>query len=179
MTHFNIGIKIFLYLLIWVGVASCNMDQHITPDEPVLSQEDETFIVNATYANLIGIAYADLAEERSTSGLILAYAQRMKAEHTTAQNVLGAMANDFDVMVPGGLPSQQQSEWEQLAGSSGSTFDSMYIQRNIENHLWSQDIMEGHIHDSNVEELVQYAGQQLQQVNERLNDALVIQSELP
>jgi len=162
-----------------VGFQACNMDHHIPAEEPVLSQEDEIFLTNATYVNLIGIQFAALAEGRSTTGLILAYAQRMIEEHSTAGNVLGAMARDFEVNVPDTLPPPRQLERDRLADSMGGQFDSLFMLRTIENHQWSLKIMEDQINSSSVEELIDYARQQYDQIDERLNDALEIQSQLP
>jgi len=162
-----------------LGISACNMDHHITPAQPELTQQDEVFMANATVINLKGTEFAMLAVERSSNGLVLAYAQRMIEEYSAAGNVLGAMAGDFEVNIPDILPPDHQLERDQLSAIEGAAFDSIYLQRNIDNHIWSHEIMEGQINESNVEELVQYASQQLLLVNERLNDALLIQSELP
>jgi len=154
------------------------MDQHITPDDVEITEVDELFIADATYVNLVGIEYGQLAESRSQTGMILAYANRVIEEHTAASNILEAIASDLEVMTPDAVHNEWQDHRNQLAEMSGSAFDSLYIQRKIEVYLYAQDIIEEYVNISNVEVLTDYARQELLQINLRLDDALMIQSEL-
>jgi len=171
----NLTSMLCLVLLILAG---CNMDHHITPEEEQLSEVDEAFIADATYVNIVGIEYGHLAESRSQTGMVLAYANRVIEEHTMSAEVLEAIAQDYEVATPETVHPEWQSHQEQLAGMSGRDFDSLYIQRKIEVYLWAQDMIEEYVNLSNVDVLTDYARQELLQINLRLDDARMIQSEL-
>lgn len=169
------GVFISLILLIFTG---CNMDQHIPPEEIEMTAEDELFITEAMYVNLVGIEFGQLAEIRSETGMILAYADRIIEEHTVATNRLGAIARDAEVTTPEAIHPEWQVHRDQLSEMGGAEFDSLYIQRKIEIYQYAQDIMEEQINTSEVDVLTDYARQELLQINLRLEDALLIQSEL-
>jgi predicted outer membrane protein len=178
LNRYNVFLSVNYIFLLLLIIASCNVDQHIPPAEVVITEEDELFISEANYLNQIGIRYAQLADERSENGLILAYAGRMIGEYTEAANILETLAMDFDLALSNTIDGEGIHHLDQISGLSGSSFDSLYIQRNIEINIWAQGIMEGHIGRSNADVLINYADQQLLLINQRLNDALLIQSEL-
>jgi len=169
------GAFVCLLIIIFTG---CNIDQHIPPEEIEMTEEDELFIAEATHVNLVGIEYGQLANTRSETGMILAYANRVIEEHTAAAVTLEAIARDAEIATPEVVHQEWQANRDQLSEMRGEEFDSLYIQRKIETYLYAQDIMEQHINTSNVEVLTDYARQQLLQINLRLDDALLIQSEL-
>ncbi|KEO73918.1 DUF4142 domain-containing protein [Anditalea andensis] len=167
-----------LYSMMVLVMASCNMDQHLPAEEAELTQEDELFMTNAAHFNRLGLEYARLAEQNSTDGLILAYAIRMNEEYGLAKAQLETLAESYEITIADSLPHPQQTQINNLAAYDGEMFDSLYIQKNIEAFIWGQEIMEGQVATSNVQELEGYASQQLAQINQRLYDAQLIQSEI-
>ena len=137
LNRYNVFLRVNYSFLLLLLIASCNVDQHIPPAEVEITADDELFISDANYVYQIGIRYAQLADERSENGLILAYADRMIGEYTEATSILETLALDFDLTLSNTIDAEGLQHLDQISGLSGPSFDSLYIQRNIEINIWA------------------------------------------
>ena len=122
---------ILLASLVWVG---CDDDDNPI-DRPDLNDTDETFVEMAARSNMAEIKFGELAVTKATDSLVKAFAQQMVTEHTTAQNELKNLADNYDgIEWPNDLDEGHDVIMEQLNGAEGVSFDTMYIRSQVTMH---------------------------------------------
>ncbi|MGC1240660.1 MAG: DUF4142 domain-containing protein [Chryseosolibacter sp.] len=122
---------IVLASLVWVA---CDDDDE-TLDRPSLNDADETYVEKAARSNMAEIKFGELAATKATDSVVRAYAQEMVTEHTTAQNELEEIADDFKgVEWPNDLDEGHDEIKNQLDEADGYSFDSLYISTQVMMH---------------------------------------------
>jgi predicted outer membrane protein len=118
--------------LTWVA---CDDDDDDNVLDPELNDSDEEFVEWAAQSNLAEIEMGKIAVSRGISPLVRDFGQQMVDDHTTAQNELRDIDNDFrDIDWPEGLNSQNENLRSQLENASEETFDSLYMRTKINMH---------------------------------------------
>jgi len=118
-------IAIMIASVVWIG---CDDDDDNPIDKPELNDTDEAFVEFAARSNMTEIEFGELAITKATDSLVKAFAQQMIDEHTTAQNELNDIADDFDdIDWPNGLDNEGDSIMTELNNASGHSFDTLYM----------------------------------------------------
>jgi putative membrane protein len=122
-----------------VGVG-CQNDED---DKRGLAAVDQKFVQDVARANLTEIEFGVIAAAKGESEMVRAYGQQMVNEHTTAQNELRQIANDYNnVDWPNGLDAQHQQMRNALTNVSGYSFDSLYMNSQVMDHQMTLDVFE-------------------------------------
>lgn len=124
-------IAIAIVSMAWV---SCDEDEDNPLNKPELDDAAETFVEFAARNNKAEIEFGELAATKATDSLVKSFAQDMANQHTTAQNELEDIADDYDVEWPNDLTEEQDSIMDVLESSSGHTFDTVYMRTQINAH---------------------------------------------
>lgn len=128
---------IFAILVASVSMAwvACEEDEDNPINKPELNETDDTFVELAARSNLTEIEFGELAVTKATDSLVKSFAQEMVNGHTTAQNELKDIKDDFDgIDWPNDLSQANDSIMERLNNASGHEFDTLYMRTQINLH---------------------------------------------
>lgn len=118
--------------LAWVA---CDDDDDNGNEKPELNDSDERFVEVAARSNLAEIQFGEVATSKATDSLVKVFGQTMVTDHTTAQNELKDIADDFrDIDWPDNIGRMNDSILTELNNASGYTFDTLYISSQIKMH---------------------------------------------
>lgn len=104
-----------------------------------------TFVASATFGNMFEIESSKLALERSKTGAVKAFAQRMVDDHSAAAVKLKEAVLDSKLtMPPDKLDAERQALMDELAGKQGADFDKTYIDTQYKTHVETVDLFKGY-----------------------------------
>lgn len=108
---------------------------------------DESFLSQASQANLAEIAAGKLAETKGDAK-VKSLGKQMVADHTTAQNELVALAKKESLSIPMSPDNEHKQALDNLNKLSGKSFDSAYMAGQLADHktavaLFSQESVNG------------------------------------
>jgi putative membrane protein len=101
---------------------------------------DETFIRNATEANMAEIKLGQLAQEKAQAPEVKNVAKRIVEDHTKAQDELKQIAQQESINLPTDISHKDALTYDRLSKLSGPQFDREYTQEMIKDH--QKDISE-------------------------------------
>lgn len=117
--------------LSWVA---CDDDDNIL-DRPNLNETDETFVEVAAQTNMAQVDFGELAVTKATDSLVRVFAQEMIDGHTTAQDELRELADDYaGIEWPNDLDEGNDEIMDQLNEAEGYSFDSLYMRTQVNLH---------------------------------------------
>lgn len=123
-----------------LGWTACDDDDNIL-DRPNLNDTDETFVEVAAQTNMAEIKFGELAATKGTDSLVRVFAQEMIDDHTTAQDELREIADDYaGIEWPNDLDEGNDEIMKQLDEAEGFSFDSLYITTQVNLHQGAADI---------------------------------------
>jgi putative membrane protein len=164
---------IMIASLSWVA---CDEDDDLI-DEPSLNETDENFVERAAMTNMAEIQFGELASTKGTDSLIKAFGQHMVDEHTTAQNELEEIADQYDgIEWPNSLDEGNDEIWEQLNGLEGYSFDSLYITTQVMMHQDAETTFETATTNTTEARVKAYANKYLPAIRAHLERADSIQT---
>ncbi|HEY0741919.1 MAG TPA: DUF4142 domain-containing protein, partial [Chryseosolibacter sp.] len=109
-------LRTFALLGCCMAAVACDNDED---NKRSLATTDKTFVQDAARSNLTEIEFGALAATKGNTEMVREFGQHMVDEHTTAQNELRDLANDYgNVDWPDGLDAQHQQIREQLMETS-------------------------------------------------------------
>lgn len=160
----------FIYAFALLGcIAACDDDDN---DRPDLADIDEEFVEGAALSNLTEVDFGTLATERGDHDLVRKYGDMMISEHTTAQDELRSLANNFDdVDWPEGLDQQHRQIKEQLMNLSGRAFDSAYMRSQVNDHEKTLSMFDNEINNGRNESVKAYANKYRPHIEMHLHKA--------
>jgi len=112
-------------------IMSCEDDNEVNTAP---NDFDKTFMTNAAYGNRNEIDFAQLALAKSQNDSIRMFAQKMVADHSTAQSELDSLSDKFSFTLPTTIDSAHQALKPQLEALSGYSFDTAYINGQVKDH---------------------------------------------
>lgn len=126
---------IFAIMVASVAWVSCDDDDDSPMDKKELNDADETFVEVAARSNMAEIKFGELAATKATDSLVIAFAEEMVDAHTTAQNELRDLADDYKgIEWPNDLDEGHDAILSQLNEATGYTFDTLYLRTQIDMH---------------------------------------------
>lgn len=102
-----------------------------------LSAQDQAWMAQNAQTNMAEIASGQLAAQKGTTEAIRSTGQHLMMDHQQVLNQLTALAQSKNVTLPSAPNQAQQQEAQQLRSSSGTTFDTTYVQKEIQGHQLS------------------------------------------
>jgi putative membrane protein len=122
--------------------AACDEDDN-KDNKRTLSSTDKSFVENVALGNMTEIELGTIAATKGNTEMVREFGQHMVSEHTTAQNDLKSLSNDYNnVDLPEQLDAQHQQIRQQLMALSGYSFDSLYMNSQIMDHENTLSIFE-------------------------------------
>ena len=111
-----------------------------------LNDTDEDFVENAARANFTEIEFGALAVTKASDPLVREFAEEMVAEHTTAQNELRSLANNYRDIEwaddEDDLDDAHEDMKAQLESLEGYSFDSLYMMSQVNDHEMAVSLFE-------------------------------------
>jgi putative membrane protein len=114
-----------------------------------LSQQDKTFIQEASAGNLAEAELGQLAEEKATTPAIKEFGRWMAADHSFANKHLGAVLREERQTFQPTLTAEQKQMKQKLEGLNGTQFDQQYVEHMVQDHektipVFGREAKEGH-----------------------------------
>lgn len=113
-----------------------------------LSEQDQTFLVQAHQSNLAEIAAGEAAVDQATTELVRAQGQKLITDHTTLDASLQQVADAHGVELPAAPTEDQQAQLADVTAQQGAAFDDAWTAWQITAHeaalaLGAQEIQQG------------------------------------
>jgi putative membrane protein len=104
-----------------------------------------TFVAQTAFGNMFEIESSKLALERSTSGPVKAFAQRMVDDHSAAAVKFKEAVLEAKLAMPPDKPdAKHQAIIDELAGKQGGDFDKAYIEAQYKAHVETVELFKGY-----------------------------------
>lgn len=151
--------------------AACSDDDDDDIGNPIISEEDKSFMVQASYGNIAEVEMGRVADSISTDGGIKMFGQMMVQDHTTAQEEMADMGDTWEVDLPQQPDSAHIAMEQHLMTLSGYTFDTTYINGQIKDHQHTIALLESMANSADLQQLRDYANKYLPKVRMHLEKA--------
>jgi putative membrane protein len=142
------------------GLLSCDKDDDNTPVNNY-SAKDKEFITKATYINLGEINSGNIALQKTSNPPIVAFANMMITDHTSAHNQLKDMVQPKEQAVPSDTDQEHKNMATVLSSLSGDAFDSTYIYMMVAGHDKAIALHQDEIQNGSDQELKNFASGKL------------------
>ena len=114
--------------------ASCSKNND-NNNNTTVSSMDSSFTTAAANSNYAEISAGQLALTKSSDTGVLAFANKMIADHGDAQDSLQLIATQLHLNAPDAVNAEQAAVAAQLKLLSGRAFDSTYIYSEVDGHV--------------------------------------------
>jgi putative membrane protein len=111
------------------------------------SHDTAAFVSNASQSDMYEIQAAQIAEKRSKSADIKAFAKMMVTDHTATSKALGPLAQAAGQTPATQLDSRRQGFIDNLNKASDADFDKTYVDQQVAAHKEALDLMDGYAKD--------------------------------
>jgi putative membrane protein len=115
----------------------------VKSDSSALAPEETEFIQKAAVGGMMEVELGNLTTQKTKSPKILAFAKRMIADHTKANNELKAVAEGVGVKLPGALPAAEQSHLADMRQMQANEYDQNYMAMMVQDHAKTLDLFNG------------------------------------
>lgn len=160
-----------------VMVSSCKDDDNDN-NNTAPNDTDRNFMTMAAYANSNEIDAAQLALTKATNDSVKVFAQMMIAEHTNAKAKLDSVANQFTYTLPTTIDSAHAAMKVQMMALSGVTFDTTYMNSQVNDHVNTISLFQTEINQGNNPSIKNYATETLPHLQMHLERAQSIRAQL-
>lgn len=99
-----------------------------------ISSGDKDFMNKAAQGGLAEVKLGELASQKGQSADVKTFGQKMKFDHTKANDELKALADGKAVSLPADVSAKQKQDMDKLSKLSGAAFDKEYVRMMIEDH---------------------------------------------
>lgn len=104
-----------------------------------------TFVAAAAFRNMFEVESSKLALERSQSGAVKAFAQRMLDDHSAAAvRFKEAVLESKLAMPPDSLDARHKAIMDELAAKQAGDFDKAYIEAQYKAHVETVELFKGY-----------------------------------
>ena len=121
-------------LCLAAGCGSQTTEQLGGMPSSTLSGQDNTYFRNITEGNLTEIRSSQMALQSAGSPQVKTFAQKMIADHTSAETQVAAVAQTKGVKLPTMLDEKHKDLVASLDGKSGTDFDKAYLDLQVKAH---------------------------------------------
>lgn len=135
------------------------------------------FASEAARGGMLEVQLADLALQKSDDADVKSFAQRMKKDHTAANDKLKDIVGS-NQQLPVNLSAEEQEQVSSLQSKSGDDFDKAYADMMVQDHQKDVSEFENAVNSAPTQELRQFASQTLPTLKEHLKLAQQLQSKV-
>lgn len=160
-----------------IGSASMAQDSATSAQSTASVQE---FVAKAGASGLAEVEMGELGAKKAKNGQVEAFAKRMVADHTKANQELQNAIKGKGVQVPSSRTAMHKAMVEKFQQQdAGKNFDRDYMEHMVKDHEAAVDLFENAADDEKFDlDLRAYAKRTLPTLRDHLKQAQVIQSKL-
>jgi putative membrane protein len=125
--------------ILCTAVVGCAGSMIAVSAHAAVTDSDKTFLTNAAQGNLDEIKLGELAEQKSTNPQVKAFAHTMIVQHKMLEQKMAPFAQQWSIVPPTTLDSENQQEFDKLSALSGSEFDKEYVSNAVQQHKQTLD----------------------------------------
>ncbi|MBW8682889.1 DUF4142 domain-containing protein [Chitinophaga rhizophila] len=140
--------------------AGCSDDDD-DMDNPMVTREDQDFMMKASHGNWAEGDMGKVADSLSNDGGVKMYGRHMQEDHSKAQAELKGIADGWDVDVPEAPDSLHFVMRQQMSRMTPEMFDTTYIKGQIADHIKTIALFENAATNANRQQLRDYANKHL------------------
>ena len=130
---------------------------------------DRSFADTAAQAGNAEVEMAKLAQEHAASADVKAFADRMVADHTKANQQLTSIATAQGITLPTKLSGKDQRELTKLGKLDGAAFDKEYVKSQVDAHKEAVKLFTKESKSGKDDELKNFAGTTLPTLEDHLS----------
>jgi putative membrane protein len=145
--------------------AQAAKDKHRTDN--TLSRADRHFIDNAMKDNNAELALARIAQEKSSSGAVKQFAQRLMNDHQKAGTELQGVVSHVGYTPPGKVEKESR-EVRKFSKMSAEKFDKEFAKHMVKDHEKAVKLFKKEAQDGQAQEVWQFAQKTLPTLEEHL-----------
>ena len=135
---------------------------------PGMAEEDREFANKAAAGGIAEVELGRAAQHKTKSIEVRKYADRMVADHGTANDELKALAAQKKIPLPTAPSRVTQIEIEKLQKNTGAKFDLEYLEHMVKDHKKDIALFEKQAKSGKDAELKKWAGDKLPILQEHL-----------
>lgn len=158
----------FLFAVIAIASVACSKNNN---DNTSLNNEDNYFMQQASYANYAEINAGALASVKGNTDSVKMFGVMMVSDHGKAQSSLDSLGTKFNVTLPNTADSVHQAMYAVLQLQSGKTFDTMYMNGQVNDHIATVALFQKEIAEGNNAMVKNFATVNLPIIQMHLQDA--------
>jgi len=122
---------------------STTSDTQVKNDSSKLVPAETAFLQKAAIGGLMEVEMGNLTTQKSKSPQVLAFAKKMIADHTAANNELTKIANGLGVKLPAALPTAEQGHLAEMRQGQANEYDQNYMDMMVNDHAKTIDLFNG------------------------------------
>jgi putative membrane protein len=142
------------------------------------SHDTGAFVDNAGQGDMYEIQAAKIAEEKSKSADVKAFAKMMVADHTALAAEMKPLIAKAGKAAPTELDQRRKGFLDNLSAATAAAFDKTYIDQQVAAHEETLSLMKGYADNGDNPDLKAAAAKTAPKVQAHLNKAKAIQAKL-
>jgi putative membrane protein len=147
-------------------------------DDSALSSKDKSFIKDAYQDGLAEVQGAEMAQRKTGNADVKAFAEKIAADHSAANNDLKALAEAKKVTLASGPSMVAQGKGKLLDGKTGADFEKAYIDGMVSDHKKDIEAFEKTANEAQDADVKALANKILPKLKEHLSIAEGIQQKI-
>ena len=173
-------------LLSTIGLTACESSEKAATGVQSAAQAQMTPSLSTTDANFINtvgagghaeVQFGDLAQTQATRVNVRSFAATMVSDHTAAGDELATLAQSKQMTPPTEMNLVQKAKYDQLSKISGTEFDRVYIQGQVEDHTAVVNAFQNEITNGTDADLKAFAQKHLPAIQHHLEMARQLQAQ--
>jgi putative membrane protein len=135
------------------------------------SHDTGAFVSNAGQSNMYEIQAAQMAEARSKSPQVKAFAKQMVTDHTAMMNEMKPAITAAGLTPPASLDQRRQGLLDNLKAASAADFDKTYVNQQVAAHEEALTLLKGYAENGSDAGLKADAAKAIPMVQKHLDEA--------
>jgi len=136
-----------------------------------VSEYDRHFVEETASVGMLEVELGKMAQEKSQSSDVKAFAQHMVTDHSQANDKLKSLATSKGIQIPAELQAEHKAKRDALAKLSGEAFDRHYMDDMVKGHEATVTKFEHEIRTGSDDDIKQFAKDTLPTLREHLAQA--------
>jgi putative membrane protein len=169
-----------------VGIAACQTSEKAATTVQSAAQAQATPSLSTTDANFINtvgmgghaeVKFGEVAQRQATRTDVRAFAAQMVSDHTAAGNELATLAQQKQMTPPDDMDLNHKAAYDRLSKTSGTEFDRVYIQGQVEDHTAVVNAFQNEISNGSDADVKAFAQKYLPAIQHHLDMARQLQAQ--
>jgi len=160
-----------------VLVAACAVFVLAGMARAAVDQMDEKFVKTVCHKGAMEVAFAKMAQAKSTNADVKNLGKHMEADHTKANEELKTIAGTLGAVVDG-QHADHRTLSDKMTSLQGAEFDREFVGWTVKSHMESIDLLKNYIRDGKQEQVKAFATKTLPVLQHHLEMAQQCQATL-